>query len=76
MAHKNEILDSNPELPDNLLYLSLRPFDKLEVNSNYDVLLINKPIDHGASSMSVNAVPKRSRDDTPEVSDGDVYVNL
>ncbi|XP_065927666.1 uncharacterized protein [Magallana gigas] len=75
-VHKIEIFDSNPELPNDLLYLSLQPLDKLEINSNYDVLLINKPIDHGASSMPVNAVPKRSSDDTPEVSAGDVYVNL
>lgn len=76
MAHKNELVDSNPEMPDNLLYLSIQPLDELENNSNYDVLFINKPKDYGVSSMPVNAVPKRSRDDTPEVSAGDVYVNL
>lgn len=76
MAHKNEIFDSNPELPDNLLYLSLQPLDELEINSNYDILFINKTKDYGVSSMPVNAVLKRSRDDTPEVSAGDVYVNL
>uniref|UniRef100_A0A8W8JFT4 Uncharacterized protein n=1 Tax=Magallana gigas TaxID=29159 RepID=A0A8W8JFT4_MAGGI len=75
-VHKIEIFDSNPELPNNLLYLSLQPLDELEINSNYDVLLINKPIDHGASSMPVYDVPKRSRDDTPEVGAGDVYVNV
>lgn len=75
-VHKSEIFDSKPKVHNNLLYLSLQPLDELEINSNYDVLLINKPIDHGGSSMPVYDVPKRSRDNTPVVSAGDVYVNL
>lgn len=97
MARTNEVFDRNSDLPDNPLYLSSQPIDKLgynsdqekqlglppadsktkkKINSNYDVPPNNKPIDHGAPSMPVYAVPKRSNDRTPEVSTGDVYAEV
>nr|XP_034334202.1 uncharacterized protein LOC117691699 [Crassostrea gigas] len=96
-VHKNEILDSSPELPDNPLYLSSQSLDELgyssdqekqlglpptdskttkKFNSNCDVPANNKPLDHGASSMPVYAVSKKSKNRTSEVSTGDVYAEV
>lgn len=97
MARTNEVFDSNPELPDNPLYLTSQPMDELgyssdqekqlglpptesknktKINSDYDVPPNNKPIDQSGSSMPVYAVPKRSKDRTPEISSGDVYAEV
>nr|XP_034334192.1 uncharacterized protein LOC105340444 isoform X2 [Crassostrea gigas] len=59
--------------------LGLPPTDsntKKKINSNCDVSANIKPVDHGASSMPVYAVSKRSKDRTPEVGTGDVYAKV
>lgn len=59
--------------------LGLPPTDsktKKKINSNCDVPPNNKPIDHGASSMPVYAVSKKSKNRTSEVSTGDVYAEV
>nr|XP_034333098.1 uncharacterized protein LOC117691315 [Crassostrea gigas] len=59
--------------------LGLPPTDsntKKKINSNCDVSANIKPVDHGASSMPVYAVSKRSKDRTPEVGTGDVYAEV
>lgn len=49
---------------------------KQKINSNCDVPANKKPVDHGASSMPVYAVSKRSKNHTPEVSTGVVYAEV
>lgn len=59
--------------------LGLPPTDsktKKKINSDYDVPPNNKPIDHGATSMPVYAVPKRGKDRIPEVTSGYVYAEV
>lgn len=75
----SEPLDELGYSSDQEQQLGLPPTDSKKTkknNSNYDVPPNNKPIDHGASSMPVYAVPKGSKNYTPEVSTGDVYAEV
>uniref|UniRef100_A0A8W8JBS6 Uncharacterized protein n=1 Tax=Magallana gigas TaxID=29159 RepID=A0A8W8JBS6_MAGGI len=59
--------------------LGLPPTDsntKKKFNSNCDVPANNKLLDHGASSLPVYAISKKSKDRASEVRSGDVYAEV